>query len=164
MVCSISHPLLEIPRKSSRNGQWAWVSTKPPWTSWMFNFWGFADSPQTPTNKKLEVWTQYRLLLSYLGGYMHLSSFQNFLRPREFCKKKSWNQEKSWEITRPDKGKKSHLKENNSRQGGNTRMNSEWPACARFFNDPEWPVLDLHKGWLSDVCLSSSSWFKVVQS
>ena len=27
-----------------------------------------------PTNKKLEVWIQYRLLLSFLGGY--LSSFE----------------------------------------------------------------------------------------
>ena len=31
-----------------------------------------------PTNKKLEVWTQYRLLLSFLGGYF--SSFKNIFR------------------------------------------------------------------------------------
>ena len=40
------------------------------------------------TNKKLEVWTQYRLLLSFLGGYF--SSFKKILRQRE---------DKSWEIT-----------------------------------------------------------------
>ena len=38
-----------------------------------------------PTNKKLEVWTQYRLLLSFLGGYF--SFFDKFLRQRDICKK-----------------------------------------------------------------------------
>ena len=38
-----------------------------------------------PTNKKLEFWTQYRLLLSFLGGYF--SSFKNILRQRGICKK-----------------------------------------------------------------------------
>ena len=42
-----------------------------------------------PTNKTLEVWTQYRLLLSFLGGYF--SSFKNILRQREIWK----NPEKS---------------------------------------------------------------------
>ena len=37
------------------------------------------------TNKKLEVWTQYRLLLSFLGGYF--SSFKKIMRQREICKK-----------------------------------------------------------------------------
>ena len=36
-------------------------------------------------NKKLEVWTQYRLLSSFLGGYF--SSFKKLLRQREICKK-----------------------------------------------------------------------------
>ena len=48
------------------------------------------------TKKKLEVWTQYRLCLSFLGGYF--SSFKKSLRQTEVCKK-FWNQEKSWEIT-----------------------------------------------------------------
>ena len=40
-----------------------------------------------PTNKKLEVWTQYRLLLSFLGDYF--SSFKNkIMRQREICYKK----------------------------------------------------------------------------
>ena len=43
-----------------------------------------------PTNKKLEVWTQYRILFSFFGGYF--SSFKKILRQREICKK-------SWEIT-----------------------------------------------------------------
>ena len=37
------------------------------------------------TNKKLEVSTQYRLLLSFLGGY--LSSFKKMFRQREICAK-----------------------------------------------------------------------------
>ena len=47
-----------------------------------------------PTNKKLEVWTQYRLLRSFLGDYF--SSFKNILRQREICKI-SGNQEKNHE-------------------------------------------------------------------
>ena len=38
-----------------------------------------------PTNKKLEVWTQYRLPLSFLGDYF--SSFKKILRQRKICKK-----------------------------------------------------------------------------
>ena len=37
-----------------------------------------------PINKGLEVWTQYRLLLSFLGGYF--SSFKKILRQREIFK------------------------------------------------------------------------------
>ena len=40
-----------------------------------------------PTNNKLEVWTQYRLLLSFLGGYF--SFFKKMFRQREICKKSS---------------------------------------------------------------------------
>ena len=41
-----------------------------------------------PTNKKkLEVRTQYRLLLSFFGGYF--SSFKKMLRQKEICKKKN---------------------------------------------------------------------------
>ena len=43
-----------------------------------------------PTNKKLEVWSQYRLLFSFLGGYFY--SVKNIFRQREIRKK-------SWEIT-----------------------------------------------------------------
>ena len=43
------------------------------------------QTPNIPTNKKLEVWTQYRLLLSFLGGYF--SSFKKMLRQREICTK-----------------------------------------------------------------------------
>ena len=52
-----------------------------------------------PTNKKLEVWTQCRLLLSFLGGY--LSSLKKIFRQREICKKimKSGKSGKSGEIT-----------------------------------------------------------------
>ena len=49
---------------------------KAPCTSWIYRL---------PTNKKLEVWTQYRLLLYFLGGY--ISSFKNIWRQREICKK-----------------------------------------------------------------------------
>ena len=51
------------------------------------------------SNKKLEVWTQYRLLLFFLGGYF--SSFMNILRQREIC-----NPEKSqaWNVVGPRKG------------------------------------------------------------
>ena len=48
----------------------------------------FLEDLQTlhiPTNMKLDVWTQYRLLLSFLGGYF--SSFKKILRQREICKK-----------------------------------------------------------------------------
>ena len=33
------------------------------------------------TNKKLEIWTQYRLLLSFLGGYFFLSLVATSLFP-----------------------------------------------------------------------------------
>ena len=52
---------------------------KAPWTSWMFNFWGFY---RLSTNKKVEVWKQYRLLLSSSGGYF--SSSMKKLRQWEF--------------------------------------------------------------------------------
>ena len=55
----------------------------------------FLEDLQTlhiPTNKKLEVWTQYRLLLSFLGGYF--SSFRKILTQRKI-RTKSGNQEKS---------------------------------------------------------------------
>ena len=38
-----------------------------------------------PTNEKLDIWTQCRLVLYFLGGYF--SSFKNSLRQREICKK-----------------------------------------------------------------------------
>ena len=63
---------------------------KAPWTSWMFNFWRIYRLSTSPTNKKLEVWTQYSLLLSFLGGYF--SSFKNILRQSEICIK-SWKHE-----------------------------------------------------------------------
>ena len=39
-----------------------------------------------PINKKREVWTQYRLLRSFLGGYF--SSFKKILKQSRICKKK----------------------------------------------------------------------------
>ena len=39
-----------------------------------------------PTNTKLEVWTQYRLLLSFLGSYV-LVFFRPIFRQREICTK-----------------------------------------------------------------------------
>ena len=73
--------------KSWKMGQWAWVplcsrGQSPPWTSWMFNFRGFTDSPHP---HKQETWTQYRLLLSFIGGYV--SSYRKFLRQRKICEK-----------------------------------------------------------------------------
>ena len=52
-------------------------------------FWRIYRLSTSPTNKKLEVWTQYRLLLSVLGGYMYMcfSSFKKTLRQRKICKK-----------------------------------------------------------------------------
>ena len=58
------------------------LEDKAPWISWMSNFWGVTDSPHP---HKQEVWTQYRLLLSFLGGYF--SSLQTKLRQRKICKK-----------------------------------------------------------------------------
>ena len=49
------------------------LQDKAPWTCWMFNFWKIYRL-NIPTNKKLEVWRRYRLLLSFLGGYF--SSFK----------------------------------------------------------------------------------------
>ena len=37
-----------------------------------------------PTNKKLDAWTQYRLLISFLGGYF--SSFKKTLMQKKICK------------------------------------------------------------------------------
>ena len=37
-------------------------------------FGGFTDSP-LPTKRKLEVWTHYKLLLSFLGGYFSSFTF-----------------------------------------------------------------------------------------
>ena len=59
--------------------------TKPPEPPGCLIFGGFTDSPHLLTNKKLGVWAQYRLHLSFLGGYF--SSFENILRQREICTK-----------------------------------------------------------------------------
>ena len=55
---------------------WVWVSQ---WSRGQSRLWSI------PTNKKLEVWTQYRLLLSFLGGYF--SSFQENWGKGRFVKK-----------------------------------------------------------------------------
>ena len=57
-------------------------SAPPPPTSWMLED---LQTLHIPTNKKLEVWTQYRLLLSFLGGYTSLLLI-TLLRQREICK------------------------------------------------------------------------------
>ena len=73
----------------SRPGSPFGVEDKAPWTYWMFYFWRIY---RLSTDKKLEVWTQYRLLLSFIGGYF--SSLKKILRQRETYK----NPEKSQDI------------------------------------------------------------------
>ena len=57
--------------KMGRSGSPFGLEDKASWTSWMLED---LQTLHIPTNNKLEVWTQYRLLLSLLGGYF--SSFK----------------------------------------------------------------------------------------
>ena len=70
-------------------------TTKPPWTSWMFNFGGFTDSPHLHKQETRGLDTIQATSLSLVATSL-LS--KKVPRQREICKK-SWNQEKSWEIT-----------------------------------------------------------------
>ena len=65
----------------SRRGSLFGLENKAPSTSWMFNFWRIY---RLSTNKNPEVWTQYRFLLSFLGGF---SSFKKIVRQMEICNK-----------------------------------------------------------------------------
>ena len=82
-------------KMGSRPGSPFSLEDKPPRTSWMFG--GFWRIYRLCTNKKLEVWTQYRLLLSFLGVYF--SSFKKFLRQKKRFVKNPELRKKIWEIT-----------------------------------------------------------------
>ena len=69
----------------SRPGLPFGLEDKAPLNLLDVSFWRIYKFLHIPTNKRLEVRTQYRLLLSFLGGYF--SSFENILRQREICKK-----------------------------------------------------------------------------
>ena len=62
------------------------LEDKAPWISWLFNFWGFTDSKSTQTRGLDTI--QATSLFPWIGDYFFLLS-----------KIKSWNQEKSCEIT-----------------------------------------------------------------
>ena len=65
--------------------------------TWMLNFWRIYRL-HIPTNKKLEVWTQYRLLLSFVGIVATYLLQENLEGKGDLCNK-SWSKEKLWKIT-----------------------------------------------------------------
>ena len=73
------------------------LEDKTPWTSWMFNFGGLSTSPQT---RNLRF--GHNILLSFLCGSINVLLFffsRKFWGKGRFVQK-TWNQEKSWKITR----------------------------------------------------------------
>ena len=69
------------------------LEDKAPWASWMFNCGGFTDSPHLHKQEARGLDTIQAT--SFLVATC--TSFKTILKQRKICKK-SWNQEKSWEI------------------------------------------------------------------
>ena len=79
----------------SRPGSLLSLEAKAPWTSWVFNFGGFTDSLHP---HKQETRSLGAIQATSFFPWWLLLFFQDFFRQRKICKK-SWNWQKSWEIT-----------------------------------------------------------------
>ena len=77
-------------KMGSRSGCPFGLEDDAPWTSWMFNYGGFRDSPQTRSLDTIHTLFLFMVATSILS--------RKFWGQGKFCKK-SWNQEKSWEIS-----------------------------------------------------------------